>query len=83
MIDYFTIGNYIADGTIGGLLYILVSKYGYDERYDIIRRLLIGAIGGLAVYYSGLPNHLNAIGVGYIGIDAIEGALKKYGKIKE
>lgn len=83
MIDYLTVGNYIADGTVGGLLYVLVSKYGYDERYDIIRRLLIGAVSGLVVYHSGLPNHLTAIGAGYIGIDALEGVLKKYGKLKE
>ncbi len=80
MIDYITAGNYVLDGSIGGLLYILVSKYGYDERYDIARRILIGAISGLAMYYSGLPDHLSAIGGGYIGIDAIEAILKKYNK---
>lgn len=82
MIDYFTVGNYVADGTVGGLLYVLVSKYGYNERYDIIRRLLIGAVSGLAVYYTGIPDHLTAIGIGYIGIDALEGILKRTQQIK-
>lgn len=73
--------NYIIDGAVGGLLYILVSKLGYSERWDIIRRLLIGAISGLIIYYSGLPNHLTAIGLGYVGIDAIEAILIKTGNL--
>lgn len=80
MIDLSIVSNYVIDGTIGGVLYILVSKLGYKERWDICRRLIMGAISGLVVYYIGLPNHLSAMGIGYIGIDALEPILLKYGK---
>jgi hypothetical protein len=69
--------NYILDGIIGGSLYVLVSKFGYDDRWDILRRLGMGAIAGYIIYISGLPDHLVTISIGYIGIDAIEAILIK------
>lgn len=69
--------NYIFDGIIGGILYILISKLGYDHRWDLIRRLVTGAIAGYIIYISGLPDHLSAIGLGYMGLDAIEAILIK------
>ena len=72
--------NYLVDGCLGGILYILVSKLGYDNRWDIARRLGIGLIAGYIAYLTKIPE-LAAIGLGYIGIDAIEAILIKQGFI--
>lgn len=71
------ISNYILDGSVGGILYVLVSKLGYDHKWDIIRRIGIGAISGLILYYANIPDHLVAVGLGYMGIDAVEAILIK------
>lgn len=75
--------NYLFDGLVGGTLYSIVSKLGYDQRWDIARRMTTGAIAGYIIFVAGLPDHLVTISVGYIGIDAIEAILIKKGLIKQ
>ena len=67
---------YLINGAIGGILYILVSKLGYNDRLDAIRRLLIGIISGYIAYEAKLPE-IAAISIAYIGSDAIEALLIK------
>jgi hypothetical protein len=80
--------DYIINGTVGGLLYVLISKWGYDHEWDIIRRLVMGAIAGYIVYIAGalissiygtLPSGLIAFAAGYVGLDAIEAILIRMG----
>ena len=72
---------HIIDGVLGGLLYIIISKLGYNDRWDITRRLLLGLIAGYIAYLSKIPD-LATVGIGYIGIDAIEAILIKNDLIK-
>jgi len=74
--------QYILDGIIGGALYILVQKYGFADKAEILRRLGIGAIAGYVVYIAGLPNSFTALGLGYMGIDAIEALITTISKTK-
>ncbi len=69
--------RYILDGILGGILYALVQRYGWEDKGEIIRRLSIGAIAGYIVFISGLPNSVTALSLGYVGIDAIEAILNR------
>lgn len=73
--------QYIFDGFIGGVLYILVCKYGWEcNKSEILRRLSMGLIAGHLVYAAGWPNSITAMSLGYFGIDAIESLLNKFNK---
>ena len=75
--------QYIIDGIIGGVLYILVMKYGWgNHRTDIFRRLGMGGIAGHLVFIAGWPNSVTAMSLGYFGIDAIESLMNKFNKKK-
>ena len=69
--------NYIVDGMLGALLYILVSKWGWEQKEECLRRLGIGAISGYIVLITGLPNSFTAMSMGYVGIDMIEALINK------
>jgi len=69
--------SYAIHGLLGGVLYVLVQKYGFSDKAEIVRRLGIGAIAGYIVFTMGLPDSFTALSMGYLGIDAIEGLITK------
>lgn len=79
MIELLTIPVvYALHGLLGGALYVLVVKYGWTEKEEILRKLAVGAIGGYVVFIAGLPDSVTAMTVGYMGVDVIEAILNKF-----
>lgn len=70
--------SYTLHGMLGGVLYVVVSKFGWDDKEEILRRLAMGAIGGYLVLIAGLPDSITAVTAGYVGIDVIESMLNKF-----
>ena len=68
-------------GILGGILYCLVSKWGWKEAYEWPRRILIGAILGIIYPATGLPNHFAVAMLAYSGLDVIEAFMSRRGHI--
>lgn len=74
----YPIVHYGIAGAVGGILYGLVNKFGWDDRTEYARRIAMGIICGYLVLISGLPNSFTAFSMSYFGIDGIEAFLTKY-----
>jgi len=67
----------VIHGVLGAIVYILVARLGWEMRAEILRRLALGAIIGYLVFVADLPNQLTALGLGYLGVDAVEAILDR------
>jgi uncharacterized membrane protein YjjP (DUF1212 family) len=66
-------------GVLGAVVYTLI-RWGFwrEKGYDyLLRHFAWGFVSGLIVQLFGLPNHLTAFGLGYLGIDVAEGFLNR------
>jgi hypothetical protein len=66
-------------GLLGAVVYTLI-RWGFwrEKGYDyLFRHFAWGFVSGLIVQLFGLPNHLTAFGLGYLGIDVAEGFLNR------
>jgi hypothetical protein len=71
--------EYSLYGLLGAVVYTLI-RWGFWREKGIeylFRHLAWGFIAGLIVQLFGLPNHLTAFGLGYMGIDLAEGFLER------
>lgn len=59
-------------GMLGGIIYILIQKLGWQDNYEIVRRLAFGLISGLIIHLMGHMDALTTITAGYFGLDLIE-----------
>lgn len=64
--------GYVLWGVIGGGAYCIVTKLGWGEKAEILRRLALGGIAGALTFMLGLPNHVTSFGLGYFATDTIE-----------
>lgn len=74
MYEYvFPVMLYALLGALGGSAWWLAAKYGWVERFDLLRRILLGAIVGGSVWFVDQSGSPAALGLSFTwGISAIE-----------
>lgn len=64
-------------GLLGGAIHVLVLKYGWKEKFNAVREILLGAFAGILYSLTGLPDSLALIAVGFSATDIVEAFLRK------
>lgn len=63
----------LVNGFVGGIIYVLIQKWGWNDLEAIERRLLMGLIAGYITHVTGHTDAFTTIVAGYVGIDSLEG----------
>lgn len=73
MESFYPVMLYALLGATGGVAWWLVAKYGWAERYELLRRIALGAIVGFTVFFSDQSGSLSALELAFTrGIVAVE-----------
>lgn len=64
---------YVLCGAVGGVAWYLTAKHLWKEEYELLRRILLGAIVGGAVYFVDQSGSLTALALAFEnGIASVE-----------
>jgi hypothetical protein len=68
--------DFLIWGWLGAVAHVIVMKV-WNEKTYLYREFGLASIVAILVYSMNLPNSLTAFGIAFLGVDALEGFLRR------
>ncbi|MEM3488700.1 MAG: hypothetical protein QXO75_03440 [Nitrososphaerota archaeon] len=77
IIDLMSFLEYLLWGLMGSIAHLVVMRFAWDEKTYPIREVLLSIVLAFVLSQANLPNKFTTFGLSFLGVDAIEGFLRR------